>query len=76
MMQGRLTGAQVAAMLGVTRRTVYRWADEGRIPWDWREATIAPLVGVVTKRQPGPTRDRYSRRYTVGRHRFERKVAG
>jgi predicted site-specific integrase-resolvase len=72
----RLTGAQVAAMLGISRSTVYRRAREGCIPWDWRQDTIAPLVGVVTKRQRGPKRDRYSVRYTAGRHRFERKITG
>lgn len=72
-MSDRLTGKEVAARLGISRRAVYRWAEEGRIPSDWRESTIAPLVGVVTKRQRGPKRDRYSRRYTVGRHQFERK---
>lgn len=71
-MSDHLTGAQVAARLGITRRTVYRWAEEGRIPRDWRESTIAPLIGVVTKRPYGPKRSRYSRRYVTGRHRFER----
>lgn len=71
---GHLTGNQVAALLGVTRRTVYHWADQGRIPpaWNWRHETIAPLAGVVTKRRRGPARNPRSTRYTTGRHRFER----
>lgn len=69
-----LTGDQVAALLGVSRRTIYRWADRGRIPpaWDWRRETIAPLVGI----QPlprGPQRRPDSLRYTLYRHRFERQ---
>lgn len=73
-MSGHLTGDQVAAMLGVTRRTVYRWADEERIPpaWNWRHDTIAPLAGVVTKRRRGPKRAPQSIRYVFGRHRFGR----
>lgn len=73
-MTDRLTGAEVARRFRVSRRTIYRWAEAGRIPWDWREATIAPLVGVVTKKRR--ERSRYSWRYTHGRHRFERKMAG
>lgn len=75
-MSDRLTGAQVAARFRVSRRTVYRWAEEGRIPSDWRESTIAPLVGVITRKPHGPKRSRYSRRYTIWRQRFERKVTG
>lgn len=69
-----LTGEQVAAMLGVNRRTVYRWADAGRIPpaWNWRFETIAPLVG-IGRLPKGPPRRRDSLRYTIYRHRFEEK---
>lgn len=67
-----LTGEQVAALLGVSRRTIYRWADAGRIPpqWAWRQETIAPLIG-IQRRPPGPPRRPESRRYTVYHHRFE-----
>lgn len=72
-MRRHLTGAQVAELLGVSRKTVYRWADMGRIPpaWDWREDTIAPFVGKVGYLPKGPARRRWSRRYTIGRHRFD-----
>jgi hypothetical protein len=72
-MPDRLTGAEVASLLDISRSTVYRRMEEGLIPRDWRTATIAPLIGVVTRKRPGPERDRYSRRYTIWRHRFERK---
>lgn len=71
-MPDRLTGAEVAALLGLSRSTVYRRMEAGLIPRDWRRATIAPLVGVVTRKRPGPARSRYSVRYMRGRHRFER----
>lgn len=74
-MTDRLTGAEVAQLLGLSRRTVYRRMEAGLIPRDWRQATIAPLVGVVTRKRPGPKRSRYSIRYTRGRHRFEGKGA-
>lgn len=55
-MTAHLNAAQVAALLGISRSSVYRWADAGRIPpaWNWREDTIAPLVGVVTRPRRGP----------------------
>ena len=67
-----LTGEQVARMLGVSRKTVYRWADEGRIPpaYAWRQSTIAPLVGTVERPRKGPPRNPYAVRYTTGRHSF------
>jgi len=66
-----LTGAQVAELLGVSRRTVYRWADMGRIPppWGWRVGVIEPFVG-IGKLPKGPPRRRDSLRYTVYRHSF------
>lgn len=69
-----LTGEQVAALLGVSRRTIYRWADMGRIPepWAWRQETIAPLIGIGPLPK-GPPRRSDSLRYTVYRHRFEEK---
>lgn len=67
-----LTGDQVAQLLGVSRRTVYRWADMGRIPapWEWCHETIAPYIG-IDKLPKGPPRRRWSVRYTVYRHRFD-----
>jgi predicted DNA-binding transcriptional regulator AlpA len=68
----QLDGDAVAWKLGISRRTLYRWVEEGRIPpAPWRESTIAPLVGRVTKRQRGPKRNPRAIRYTTGRHRFD-----
>jgi transposase-like protein len=65
-----LTGADLAARLGVSRKTLYRWIDEGRVPpAPWRESTIAPLA--VAKRRPGPKRNPRAVRYTTGRHSFD-----
>jgi helix-turn-helix protein len=68
-----LNAEQVAEMLGISRRTVYRWADIGRIPpaWCWRHDTLVPFVG-LGRRPKGPPRRRSSLRYTVYRHRFDR----
>lgn len=63
-----MSAAQAAQMLGVTRRTVYRWLDEGRLSW--------PLDRQALERNPprprrrGPQRNPWSVRYTRGRHTF------
>lgn len=64
-----LSAQAVAELLGVSRATVYRWLEEGRIPRVWTRATIDPLRGVARplKQQPKPTSARYGERY---RHRF------
>ncbi|MBC8160468.1 MAG: helix-turn-helix domain-containing protein [Roseiflexaceae bacterium] len=67
-----MTGTEAAAMLGISRRTLYRWADEGRLhPWEWTPAQIEAKKAQLVKRPRGPQRDPRSLRYTVGRHRFE-----
>lgn len=66
-----MTGDKAARFLGISRRTLYRWADDGVIPRDWWAADLAPYVG--TKRPKGPPRNRDSRRYTVYRHSFTEK---
>lgn len=67
-----LTGAEVAQLLGVSRRTLYRWHHEGRLDLaDWTYERIAARRALLTKRPRGPQRDPRSLRYTIGRHRFE-----
>jgi len=62
-----MTGNELAARLGVSRRTLYRWHHEGRLHlWEWDTAQPAQLP----KRKRGPRRNPASRRYTVGRHSF------
>lgn len=67
-----LTGDQVAALLGVSRRTVYRWADLERIPppHAWKFSVMKYYVG-IDKLPKGPPRRRYSLRYTKYRHSFD-----
>jgi hypothetical protein len=69
----RLSSEDVAKRLGISRTSLYRWIEEGRIPpAPWRESTVTPLVGVVTKRtRKGPPRNPKSLRYTTGRHRID-----
>jgi predicted site-specific integrase-resolvase len=63
-----LTGEQAAELLGVSRRTIYRWIEQGRI--------VAPLMKsdietrMPQKRPRGPKRNPRSIRYTAGRHTF------
>ena len=71
-MDAYLTGAEVAQLLGVSRRTLYRWHHEGRLDLaDWTHERIAARRPLLTKRPRGPQRDPRSLRYTIGRHRFE-----
>ena len=63
-----MTGAEAAARLGVSRKTLYRWHHEGRLYiWQWEQVETMP------KRARGPKRNPRSKRYHEGRHRFERK---
>ncbi len=67
-----LTGAEAAAMLHVSRRTLYRWAAEGRLPqWQWTAAQIEARRHELFKRKRGPRRDPDSKRYHEGRHRYD-----
>jgi len=61
------TGDEAAALLGVSRRTVYRWIEEGRLPYPLTYAGLAARPG---KRRRGPQRRRYAVRYVTGRHGF------
>jgi predicted site-specific integrase-resolvase len=68
-----LTGAEVAARLGVSRRTLYRWHHQGRLPaWHWTEAQIEAQRAQLHKRKRGPARNPDSKRYHEGRHSFDR----
>lgn len=65
-----MTGNEAAAMLGVSRRTLYRWHHEGRLYcWEWGTEKARTL----TQRPRGPKRNPHSLRYTIGRHRFQTK---
>lgn len=61
-----MTAAAAARILGVTRRTVYRWLEEGRLPWP----IVIDPVTMPTPRKRGPQRSPWSARYTRGRHTF------
>lgn len=64
-----MTGEQVAARLGVSRRTLYRWHHQGRLYlWEWENAQPAQHQ----KRPRGPRRNPQSVRYVTGRHSFEK----
>ena len=66
-----MTGDAAAAMLGVSRRTLYRWHHEGRLHiWEWETAQPAQLQ----KRPRGPRRSPKSKRYHEGRHTFRERT--
>lgn len=65
-----MTGNDAAALLNVSRRTVYRWIDEGRLSYP---LTLESLQARPQKRQRGPKRKRYSTRYVSGRHGFDKR---
>jgi len=65
-----MTATDAAALLGISRRTLYRWLDEGRLAYPLMRADIEARM--PQKRARGLKRNPQSRRYTVGRHRFER----
>lgn len=68
-----MTGNEVAARLGVSRRTLYRWHHEGRLPaWQWTPEQIEARAAELGKRKRGPARNPASIRYTTGRHSFTR----
>jgi len=66
-----LTGSEAAALLSISRRTLYRWHHEGRLPaWQWTEAQIEAKRAQLQKRKRGPRRNPESKRYHEGRHSF------
>jgi excisionase family DNA binding protein len=70
-MTEHLTGDEVAALLGVSRRTVYRWVERRRLPREWwRRELLVPYIG-LPKLPKGPARNPNSVRYVYGRHRFD-----
>jgi predicted site-specific integrase-resolvase len=70
--QNYLTGEQAAALLGVSRRTIHRWIDEGRIAYPLTRADLEARM--PHKRQRGPKRNPKSKRYTLGRHKYEQSI--
>ena len=72
-----LTGREVAALLGVSVRQVWRYVNEtGDLPprETWRRSTIEPLkdkIAALAKRK-GRARNPHAVRYTTGRHRFDK----
>jgi hypothetical protein len=66
-----LTGQEAARMLGISRRTLYRWHHQGRLPaWQWTEETIEAQRAQLQPRRRGPARNPQSARYVTGRHSF------
>ena len=64
-----MSAIDAALLLNVTRRTIYRWVDEGRLPWPIAfDASNPP-----TPRPRGPQRNPMSRRYTHGRHTYRER---
>ena len=67
-----LTGAEAAARLGISRRSLYRWMHEGRLSaTDWTIERLASLQ--LTPRKRGPARNPASKRYHEGRHSYEHR---
>lgn len=63
-----LTGAEAAELIGVSRKTIYEWAADGRISMPFTRSDIEARR--PEKRARGPKRNPTSIRYTEGRHRF------
>lgn len=68
-----LTGNEAAALLGVSRRTIYKWIHEGRLSMPLSRSDIEARK--PKPRQRGPRRSPYSIRYTQGRHTFRSRAA-
>lgn len=60
------TGDEAAQIVGVSRRTLYRWVTEGRLSYP---ITYAALQGLAP-RPRGPRRNPHAVRYTRGRHDY------
>ena len=71
--QHETSGEEAAALLGVSRRTIYRWIEEGRLAYPLTRADILARRPQVRPR--GPQRNPLSRRYTAGRHTFVKTSA-
>lgn len=66
-----LTGTQTAAFLGVSRKTLYRYVDDGLVPGPegWRASILAKLT--VERPKMSYPRNPRAVRYTTGRHRID-----
>src|SRR5262245_3010943 len=61
-----LTGNEAAALLGISRKTLYRWMAEGRLsPTEWTVERLTARSDLV-KRPRGPKRNPHSIRYVTG----------
>lgn len=67
-----LTGEQAADLLGISRKSLYRWATSGRLPSHfWTVEYIIANRAQLQKRKRGPARNPNSVRYGPrGRHNF------
>lgn len=64
-----MTGKEVAKLLGISRKTLYRWHHEGRLlVWEWDQIEAKRVS--LQKRPRGPKRNPNSKRYHEGRHSF------
>lgn len=62
--------AAAAELLDVSRRTIYRWQDEQRLPYVLKRDELLARRDELQPRARGPQRKATSKRYTVGRHTF------
>jgi excisionase family DNA binding protein len=67
-----ISAYDAALLLGITRRTVYRWLSEGRLSYPLDRQQIERDRPTVRPR--GPQRNPMSRRYTHGRHTFRERA--
>jgi predicted site-specific integrase-resolvase len=66
-----LTGQEAAALLGISRKSLYRCMAEGRIACtDWTLERLEARKHELVRRKRGPARNPDSKCYHEGRHSF------